>query len=269
MDKNLILEKYKKPEEKLLISKFLDKIELVNKTNKIETTDFFNESEQNILQKIINIIKLKNYEFFGGIDNCERKLIIIYPEKIKDIFVNKNFKYDTVISVFRILIPKVDKYKFNHSVYLGGIIKLGIKREKIGDIVVYEHGADIIVKKETEKFLYANLKTLTRFCNSEVSNIKINDINKIVRRFEDIKIITSSLRLDNIISELAKTSRNKALEILLQERVFVNYENEVKSTKQVKENDVISIRGKGKFIIDEIIGNTKKGNFIINVKKYV
>ena len=45
MDKNLIIEKYKKPEEKLLISKFLDKIEIVNKTNKIETTNFLNESE--------------------------------------------------------------------------------------------------------------------------------------------------------------------------------------------------------------------------------
>ena len=95
------------------------------------------------------------------------------------------------------------------------------------------------------------------FCLKASANIEI------------IKIITSSLRLDNIVSELAKTSRNKASEILLQERVFVNYENETKNTKQVKEKDVISIRGKGKFIIDEIIGNTKKGNFIINVKKYV
>lgn len=269
MDKRLILEKYKKPEDKLLISKFFDKIELVNKTNKIETTDFLNESEQNILQKMINIIKFENYEFFGGIDSCERKLIIIYPEKMKDIFISKNFKYDTLISVFRILMPKDEQGKISHSVYLGGIIKLGIKREKIGDIVVYKDGADIIVKKETEKFLYANLNTLTRFSKSDISNIKIDDINKIIRKFEDIKIITSSLRLDNIISELARSSRNKANEILLQERVFINYENEVKNTKQVKEKDVITIRGKGKFIIDEIIGNTKKGNFIIKVKKYV
>lgn len=268
MDKSFILKKYKKPEEKLLISKFFDKIEIVNKTNRIETTDFLNESEQTILQKMINIIKFQNYEFFGGLDNCERKLIIIYPEKMKDIFINKNFKYDTLISVFRILIPKAEQENFKHNVYLGGLIKLGINRSKIGDILVYKTGADIIVKKEVEKFLYANIKTLTRFSNSEVSNIKLKDINKIEKNFEDIKIITSSLRLDNIISELARTSRNKAVEILLQERVFVNYENETKNTKKVNEKDVISIRGKGKFIINEIITNTKKGNFIINVKKY-
>lgn len=269
MDKSLILNKYKKTEDKLLISKFLDKIEIVNKTNKIETTDFLNESEQAILQKIINIIKFENYEIFGGLDNSERKLIIIYPEKMKEIFVNNNFKYDTIISVFRIIVPKEEQEKYKHNVYLGGIIKLGINRSKIGDIVVYKTGADVIVKKETEKFLYANLKTLTRFSNAEISNINIKEITSIERKFDNIKIITSSLRLDNIISELAKTSRNKATEILIQERVFVNYENETKNTKLIKEKDVISIRGKGKFIIDEIIGNTKKGNYIINVKKYI
>lgn len=46
MDKQLILEKYKNPEEKLLISKLLDKIRIVNKNNKVETTDFLNEQEQ-------------------------------------------------------------------------------------------------------------------------------------------------------------------------------------------------------------------------------
>lgn len=269
MDRKLILEKYKKPEEKLLVSKFFDKIESVNKTNKIEVTDFLNELEQNILKKVINLIQFENYEFFGGVKASDRKIIIIYPEKMKDIFKNNNFKYDTIISVFRILIPQIEQANFNHSVYLGGIIKLGIKREKIGDIIVYDDGADILVKKETEKFLYANLKSLIRFSNADIDVIKINDIQEIDKKFEIIKIITSSLRLDNIVSELAKTSRNKASEILLQERVFVNYENETKNTKQVKEKDVISIRGKGKFIIDEIIGNTKKGNFIINVKKYV
>ena len=152
---------------------------------------------------------------------------------------------------------------------MGGIIKLGIKREKIGDILVYNNGADIILKKETEKFLYSNLKTLTRFKESEISNIKLDEVFKKERSFQYIKIITSSLRLDNIVSELAKTSRNKAAELLEQDRVFVNYENIDKNTKKIKEKDIITIRGKGKFIIDEINGNTKKGNFILIVKKFI
>ena len=77
MDKHLILEKYRNSEEKLLISKLFDKIEMVNKSNKIETTDFLNEHEQNILKNVLNIIKFENYVFSGGIDNSDRKTVVI------------------------------------------------------------------------------------------------------------------------------------------------------------------------------------------------
>ena len=41
---------------------------------------------------------------------------------------------------------------------------------------------------------------------------------------QECKIIVSSLRVDNVISEICKTSRNKASENLLSERVFINGE---------------------------------------------
>lgn len=252
MDKKDILDRYKKVEDKLLISKFFDKIDLCEKTNKIETTDFLNELEQNIIKKVVNLARIDNCILFGGFDEADRKIAIIYPEKMREIIENGSFKYDTIFSVFCIKIPEIDVKNFNHSVYLGGIIKLGIKREKIGDIIVLSDGADVIVKKETEKFLFANLKTLTRFREADISNITLSKLEFTEKKFEEIKLITSSLRLDNIVSELAKTSRNKANEIIEQERVLVNYEQESKNTKLVKEKDIITIRGKGKFIIDEV-----------------
>ncbi|MBR2744897.1 MAG: hypothetical protein IKE01_06370 [Clostridia bacterium] len=268
MDKQIVLEKYKSPEEKLIISKLFDKIDIVDKTNKVETTDFLNEVELNLVKKVLNYIKFENYVLFGGYDNSNRKAVVIYPEKMKEVFEDDGFKYDSLFSVIRVTNIDEKNTNYNHSVYLGGIIKLGIKREKIGDIIVGDTGADIIIKKETEKFLYANLKSLTRFKSADVSVVSVNNIENFEQVFENIKIITSSLRLDNIVSELAKTSRSKAVDILNEERVFVNYVNEMKGTKQVKEKDVITIRGKGKFILDEIAGNTKKGNYIIMVKKY-
>ena len=43
---------------------------------------------------------------------------------------------------------------------------------------------------------------------------------------------------------------------------------ESKATKLIKEKDIITIRGKGKFIVDEIAGSTKKGNYVIWLKKF-
>ena len=187
MDKKDILDRYKKVEDKLLISKFFDKIDLCEKTNKIETTDFLNELEQNIIKKVVNLARIDNCILFGGFDEADRKIAIIYPEKMREIIENGSFKYDTIFSVFCIKIPEIDVKNFNHSVYLGGIIKLGIKREKIGDIIVLSDGADVIVKKETEKFLFANLKTLTRFREADISNIMLSKLDFTEKKFEEIK----------------------------------------------------------------------------------
>ena len=86
--------------------------------------------------------------------------------------------------------------------------------------------------------------------------------------FDEINISVSSMRLDNVVSEIVRTSRNKAEELLLNEKVFVNSKQETKSAKLVKENDVLAIRGSGKYIICELLGNNKKGKYIVKVKKY-
>lgn len=269
MDKEQILKKYKNEDEKLLISRLFDKIDYVKKYNKITTTDFLNEHEQVILKNILNIIEFKNCVFSGGIDETDRKLLILYPEKMEELFEQNNFKLDTIFSVIRIELNKDDYGKFNYSIYLGGIMKLGVNRAKIGDIIVYENGADIIVKNEIEDFLYNNLKLLYRFSSSAICLIKLDEIKQIEKKFKEFKITVSSLRADNIIADLAKTSRNKAIEILEQERVFINYETETKQTKLIKKGDIISIRGKGKFIIDDINVNGRKNKFIVFIRKYI
>ena len=112
------------------------------------------------------------------------------------------------------------------------------------------------------------MQALTRFSNASISQISVNDIEAQQKQFKNIKIITSSLRLDNMVAELARTSRSKAGEILNQERVFVNYALETKPTKIVKKSDIMTIRGKGKFIIDEIQQNSK-GKYIVIIRQYV
>ncbi len=76
------------------------------------------------------------------------------------------------------------------------------------------------------------------------------------------------MRLDNVVAELAKCSRGKANEILSQERVLLNHEVIEKSSKEVKENDIITIRGKGRFVVKSIVGNSRKGRLFIEIEKF-
>ena len=67
-----------------------------------------------------------------------------------------------------------------------------------------------------------------------------------------MSIIVTSMRLDNFVSELARCSRSRADEILNEQRVFVNYEPETKFSKKINVGVIITIRGKGKFVVEEI-----------------
>lgn len=267
MDKQELLKNYKNEEDKLLVSKMLDKIELCSKRNKIQSTDFLDVRQKLLLEKVLKSNKIENYIIFGGFEDAERTTIIFYPEKWNKEIVEKN--YPSVMQIIEILLPNDLKGKYTHRDYLGGLMKLGLKREKIGDIVVWKEGAHIIVLNEIVPFLEQHLSTLTRFQKSQISIKRMDEIHKCIINKEEIEIIVSSARLDNVVSELCKTSRTKAEEIIKAERVFVNYEVVTKDSKTINVGDKITIRGKGKFEIIEQVGNTKKGRYILKVEKYI
>lgn len=268
MDKQSILSRYSKPEDKLLISKLFDKIQLSEEKNRIEYLDFLDLREQHLIKKTINSEKIKNCVFIGGFKNSERNILLFYPEKLKDL-IETNSEAILPIRCIRIKLPKEMYGKYNHRNYLGALIKLGIKREKIGDILVFEDGADIIILEEVEKFLLTNLLSLTRFNKSKIESINISDIRKKKINKQEINIIVPSLRIDAVVSDILKTSRGKVEELLKEGRVFLNYEEIYKATKQIKEKDILVIRGKGKFEIGSVDGVTKNSRIRMKVFKFI
>ena len=223
MNKQELLKDYKNQEDKLLLAKVLDRLEFSKGKNKIENTDFLNLYEQDLVDKFLKKIKFTNYYFFGGTGEAERKILIIYPEKLTEEMERKN--HTKMISVIKIKLPIELNDEFDHRRYLGAIMKLGIEREKIGDISVKSRGAEIIVKNEVQEFLVQNLGSLTRFSQAEITVENIENMQEIEAQKMEITEIVASLRLDNIVASLARTSRNKAVEILEQERVFLNFKN--------------------------------------------
>ena len=113
------------------------------------------------------------------------------------------------------------------------------------------------------------LGTLTRFENAKIEIVELQELREQEIKVEEMNIIVPSLRLDNFVSDLARTSRSKAVQIIDSERVFINGQNETKASKQVKLGDVITIRGKGRFVVKEFSGSTRSGRTVIKIEKYV
>ena len=76
------------------------------------------------------------------------------------------------------------------------------------------------------------------------------------------------MRLDAIVGELAKVSRNDANKYIEQERVFVNFKLELRNSRTIEENTIITIRGKGRFTVSKILGETRSKRINLEVEKW-
>ena len=269
-------------EDKLLIAKVNDKINMCKEKNKIINTEFLSKYKVELIQKELNRLKEKNYLFYGGYEEADYKVLILYPDKLKNSFeelkngIKEEYgltiaekSINNIIKIIRITLPKELIGTYEHRDYLSAVMKFGLTRARIGDIIPRNEGADIIVLKENAEYLKNSLQELIRFRKSEIEIKNIQALKIEEKRYEEFKIFVTSNRLDNFVSEIAKLSRNKAEEIINDERVMLNSKTDVRLSRDIKENDVIVIRGKGKFKVGQIQGTNKKGKTIINIFKNI
>lgn len=81
MDKQLLLKDYKKQEDKMCLSQILDKIEFSKMRGKIEYTDFLDMYQISLVENFLRKIKFENYQLYGGYEEAERKIFIVFPNK--------------------------------------------------------------------------------------------------------------------------------------------------------------------------------------------
>ena len=112
-----VLSKYKKEDEKLVLSKIMDKINFCETRNKIQVTDFFDLCQKQLVYNFLNSQKFKNYMFYGGFEEAERVIAVFYPEKLEELI--QNIDFNEYIKVIRITLPNENKGKYIHQNYLG------------------------------------------------------------------------------------------------------------------------------------------------------
>lgn len=215
---------------------------------------FLSESEQSDLIKKETLLPC-TYTLFGGYEDAERKMIAFLPD-----YINEDFP----ISVLNIKTPNIEK--LNHRDFLGSILGLGIKREKCGDIIINEDSANIILHNDIAHFAADNLLRVGREGVS-TSVILLDELTLPEKKFTQVTGTVSSPRLDAIVALFIKSGRNEACEFISSGRVFVNGICAMKNDAHLSGGEKISVRGKGKGIV-EFGGQSKKGRIFVVVNKY-
>lgn len=129
MDRS-VLNRYKKPEEKLILSKVLDKISFCETRNQIQVTDFLDLAQKELVRKFLQIQKITNYLFYGVAEEAERQVVIFYPSKLERVIKEGKIDFNEWIKVLRITLPNEKRGEYTHRNYLRSVYEIGNKKRK-------------------------------------------------------------------------------------------------------------------------------------------
>ncbi len=243
-------------EEEMLGKRIIDLDGICQKRHTEVYTQFLTEEEQTYCEMLLHMINSKCI-MTGGYDNAQRKVVMLLPDEYYT-------DYDIPFAPLKI------KHKENvgHRDILGSILGLGIERNILGDILVGKIESYVFVMKTMADYIVQSLLKIGRQ-QVEVSIVDISEVVFPEVKTEEINTTVASLRIDCIVAEGFRLSRENAKEAIKRQLVQINHKIIDSSSHNVKEKDVISLRGKGKIILECVSGTSKKDRIWIKILKYI
>lgn len=254
--------------EEMLKQRILELASAADKKGILTFTDFLNLNEQNIFHNAVRKVSYVKWMLFGGYTKAERQLAAFIPDALYLYSENLDIEQEFPIVCLKIE-PLNKKFaeKLSHRDYLGAILNLGIDRSVTGDILVDEDGAYLFCLSKMADFL---CQELVRVRHTPVQCIRYTGEPKdIPLRTEKIQGTVASIRLDTLLALAWKESRSKLVKLIEEGQVFVNGKCITSNGYHLKEQDLISARGMGRFLYLGTVTQTKKGRLLIEIEKYI
>ncbi|MEV5025008.1 RNA-binding protein [Paenibacillus sp. LPE1-1-1.1] len=250
------------PDEKPFVDRAEEWIERSAQQHELKRTDFLDPRQAQILTILANRNTDVNIRLDGGYEQAERKRAIIGPDY-------RNLDDEAVgISVLAVNGPGQAQLELDHGDFLGALLGLGIKRDRIGDIHVHEHFCHIVVMDEIADYLNIHLRQVHRI-SVLTDIIPLSDLKTVVPKLEEMSLSVASMRLDGIASDVYRVSRSKIVDPIRAGRCRVNWKSEEDPSEQLRAGDVVSFKGLGRFKVLEVDGMTKKGRIRVRIGKFI
>ncbi len=224
-------------------------------------THFLNLSERSAL---MGHVRGTDHIFYGGYPDAERTLLVFLPDYME----KEPFSPEEEDNPLCVLHCKASAGRaLTHRDYLGSLLSLGVERSVIGDILVGEGGADIIVMKSIAEYLLTSY-TKVGAVSLTVSVEPIGALTPPKQKTEWIRESVASVRLDNMLSACFRVSRSDAVAAIAKGLVFVNDTEAKKADARIDVGDKLVLRGKGKAYFREQGGVTRKGRLSVLFEIY-
>lgn len=247
--------------ERFTVKRAEELARLSEKQNMPRYSGFLSDREQALSVAGLNRAGCQSYRFEGGYPQAERKVLCIEPED--------TWQELPVVCV-RVKPAALSQRMPAHKDYLGALLGLGLERDCIGDIVLEQDGsaAYVFVIADKQEFICTELvQAGSATVSAEPWDLSETGSLPIPER--EIRTVSlSSLRLDAFLAAAMNCSRSIAGDYIRAGRVEINHIPAVNAHEDIFEEDIFTVRGKGRFCLCRIGGRSRKDRIFVEYFQY-
>lgn len=263
MNKTELLNKFSKdPEERVVLARVLDQMERTANRSIPCATQFLSPAQRAAAEPLLAASGHPKCLFHGGYEGAERTVCVFLPDWQEP----EDWDAGEELAAIEAAFPK--NAELTHRDILGGLMGIGLTREKVGDILVLEEKAQIVALKETAPIILSQFDQAGRY-RLRLREIALSELSPAPVQIKLVKDTVAALRLDAVLSSGFSIARGKAADLIAGGRVSVNHRECVKTDKPVAEGDVLTCRGLGKCVLKTVGGQSRKGRIIIEIERYL
>lgn len=249
------------PDEKPFIDRADEWLMKAAYEHQVKRTDFLDPRQAFILSSLANRYDGIQVVYNGGDPEAERKRALIMPD------YRDPEREEAGVGLLAITSEDARIADLDHGDYLGAILGLGIKRDKVGDLHPSPEGCHVLLAAEILDYVHMHLHQVHRVqVYTEI--LPIDELKRVEPELVETAFTVASLRLDAVVGDVFKLSRAKALKPIQAGHCKLNWKIEEDPSRELQEGDIVSLKGYGRFKILAIEGASKKGRIRVRAGRY-
>lgn len=264
MNKTELLNKFAKdPEERIVLARALDQLERAQNRAIPCATQFLSPAQRAALEPLIAACGHPRHLFHGGYEGAERTICVFLPDWQEP----EDWDASDELAAVECAYPPTGA-ELTHRDLLGGLMGIGLTRERVGDILAGDTAAQIVCLKDAAPIILSQFEQAGRY-RLKLREIPLSALSPAPAQVKLIHDTVAALRLDAVLASGFSLARGKAAEAVTGGRVSVNHRECLKPDKPVAQGDVLTCRGLGKCVLKAVGGQSRKGRIIIEIERYL
>ena len=264
MNKTELLNKFSKDgDERIVLARALDQMERTANRSIPCATQFLSPAQRAAVEPLLAACGHPKHLFHGGYEGAERTVCAFLPDWQEP----EDWSAEDELAAIECAYPPTGA-DLTHRDLLGGLMGIGLTREKVGDILVGDTAAQIVCLKEAAPIILSQFDQAGRY-RLKLKEIPLSALSPAPAEVKLIHDTVAALRLDAVLAAGFSLARGKAADLVTTGRVSLNHRECLKPDKPVAQGDILTCRGLGKCVVKTVGGQSRKGRIIIEIERYL